>query len=85
MVGLTCLGVEHLVLFFSLALHFFLESLLRMLKLPPDIVVGDILIVVDVLVRSPHPQQKHPQHPQQKEYQHYASAHEQLHRHLITR
>ena len=55
MIRLTGLGVEDFVLFLTLSLHFFLESFLCVLELPPDIVIGDVLIIVNVLVWSPHP------------------------------
>jgi hypothetical protein len=51
--------MEDFVLLLSFSLHFFLNGLFGVLELAPDVVVGDVLIVVDVFTGSPGPDDEH--------------------------
>lgn len=58
LVGVTGLRVEYFVFILPFALVI-LEVLFDLFDLTADIVVGDILVIVDVLAGSPEPYKEH--------------------------
>lgn len=77
--------MEDFVFFLSFSLHFFLDCLLGVFKLPTDIVVGDVLIVVNVPASSPRPNEEHAQCPYEEENEYDACTDEELVRHVVVR
>lgn len=77
--------MEDFILLFTFLLHLFLDALFGVLELPPDIMVGHILVIMDVSAGSPCPNKEHGQGPDKEKYQDDACTYEELVGHIVTR
>ncbi len=55
-----------------------------MLELPPDIMVSDVLVIMDVFVGSPGPDEEHGESPYEEEDEEDACADEELVGDVVT-
>ncbi len=62
-VGLSRLGVKHLILLLHLPVHLVFISLVGMCKLSSNIMIDNVLVIVNVFLGPPGPDEEHAQRP----------------------
>jgi hypothetical protein len=70
--------MEDFIFFFPFSLHFFLDGFLRMLKLPTNVMIGNVFVVMNVSTGSPGPEEEHGQGPDEEKYEDDAGTDEEL-------